>query len=255
LSRHEQKATFFCLGWVARRHPDVIRAICREGHQIGSHSDMHQLAHEQTPREFEEDLRRSIGDLEGASGQKVRHYRAPGFSITSTNVWAFEKLAEAGIEVDCSVFPATHAHGGLPHWRLRGPALLETGAGTLKLFPMNVLRLLGREIVFSGGGYFRFFPEPLLERMFDGSDYVMTYFHPRDFDPGQPMLWRLSPWRWFRTYVGISGAMAKLERLIARLEFTDLDTAERRIDWSSVERLRTHGTIGGREPDRPAACT
>ncbi len=96
LSRHKQRATFFCLGWAARRHPWVVRRIAAHGHEIGSHSNSHRLIYEQTPREFESDLRRSVDVLEQVAGQKIRAYRAPGFSIVSGCEWAFEKLVEAG---------------------------------------------------------------------------------------------------------------------------------------------------------------
>jgi polysaccharide deacetylase family protein (PEP-CTERM system associated) len=174
LSRHEQKATFFCLGWIARRHPDVIRAICAGGHHVGSHSDMHQLAYAQSPAEYEEDLKRSIATLEDLIGRKVRHYRAPGFSITWANVWAFEKLVEAGIEADFSIFPSLRAHGGLRGLSVAGPMILDTPSGALRVFPINVWHLLGQPLVFSGGGYFRVLPAPLLHAMFMRSDYVMT---------------------------------------------------------------------------------
>lgn len=255
LDRHGQSATFFCLGWVARRHPDVLRAIHARGHRIGSHSDMHQLAYEQTPQAFAADLARSIESLQAAVGEPVRLYRAPGFSVTAANIWVFEKLVEAGIEVDASVFPAARAHGGLPHWRLSGPALLDTPAGALKLFPMNVASLLGRRFVFSGGGYFRLFPGVVLQRLFARGDYVMTYFHPRDFDPGQPVLDGLPRMRRFKSYVGLAGAMGKLERLLTELDFLDLEAAEAAIDWARVPRLRLDaaGTPAPR-PAGNAAC-
>lgn len=254
LARHRQRATFFCLGWVARRHPSVVRAICDAGHRIGTHSDMHQLAYEQEPTDFENDLRRSIDTLQQAAGQRVRHYRAPGFSITASNLWAFEKLVEAGIEVDCSVFPATRAHGGLPGFEATGPAILETASGPLKLFPLNIRRLFRRAIVFSGGGYFRLLPSALIETLFARSDYVMTYFHPRDFDPDQPILAGLSHGRRFRTYVGLGGAMAKLDRLIERFDFVDLEAAEAAVEWRTVKRLRLDVTRGIL-PAKEHACT
>jgi polysaccharide deacetylase family protein (PEP-CTERM system associated) len=238
LARQDQKATFFCLGWVARHHPGVIKAICSAGHTLGSHSDMHQLAYEQAPGEFEQDLRRSLDALQQISGQRVRVFRAPGFSITFRNLWAFEVLRRASIEVDCSIFPAPRAHGGLPKAPIREPAILETRAGPLKLFPMSVLRRLGLSVAFSGGGYFRLMPAPLLNQLFRCSGYVMTYFHPRDFDPDQPLLRDLSLVRRFKSYVGLRGALKKLERLLGCIEFFDLEEAEARVNWASVKRFR-----------------
>ncbi len=237
LHRHKRRATFFCLGWVARRHPEVVQMICEQGHELGSHSDMHQLVYEQTPQEFERDLRLSIDAVEQSAGQKVRMYRAPGFSIVSGCEWAFEALARARIEIDCSVFPAPRSHGGLPSWKVTGPAILETASGPLKLLPINVVRAFGRSLVFSGGGYFRLCPAPVLEGLFARHNYVMTYFHPRDFDPSQPALPGLSAIRRFKSCAGLKTALSKLERLLERFEFDDIASAERRIDWRTVPRF------------------
>lgn len=246
LGRHKQKATFFCLGWVARRHPKVLQIICEEGHELGSHSDSHQLVYEQKREEFEADLRRSIDAIEQSSGRKIRAYRAPGFSIIQGCEWAFEALAEAGIEIDCSVFPARRSHGGLPEWNLAGPATLITASGPLKLLPLNTVRFLGRSLVFSGGGYFRLCPAPVLEGLFARQPYVMTYFHPRDFDPGQPTLTGLSPARRFKAYVGLKTAASKLERLLSRFQFHDIASADRDTDWQSAPHLAL--VQGGRTP-------
>lgn len=237
LERHGRTATFFCLGWVARRHPGVLRRICAHGHEIGSHSDMHQLVYQQTRAEFADDLERSLDVLAQATGRRVRLYRAPGFSIVAGCEWAFETMVEAGIEVDCSVFPATRTHGGLPGCGVQGPSVLDTAAGPLRLMPINVARLFGCDVVFSGGGYFRLCPLPLLERLFANSDYAVAYFHPRDFDPGQPVLAGLPLRRRFKSYVGLSGAMSKLERLLACFDFVDVTTAEARIDWNALPRF------------------
>ena len=149
LADHDQKATFFCLGWVARRHPAVIRAIVAQGHEIGCHSDMHQLVYQQSRTAFDEDLRRALDVLQDTSGRTVRYYRAPGFSIVPGCEWAFDALAAAGIAIDCSLFPARRAHGGMPDVPLAGPARITTGAGLLKLLPMSVDRRFGFPIVYS----------------------------------------------------------------------------------------------------------
>ena len=242
LERHNQKATFFVLGWIARRHPGVVRMIGDRGHQFGTHSDTHQLVYEQSRQEFADDLRRSIDVLEQTCGRKIRFYRAPGFSIVAGCEWAFEALVRAGIEVDCSVFPAKRTHGGLPDWRIDGPAVLDTPAGPLKLLPMSVWRVLDQSVVFSGGGYFRLLPAVLLDRLFARQPYVMTYFHPRDFDPGQPVLAGLPMSRRFKSYVGLAGAMGKLERLVGSLDFMDIAAAEAGIDWSAVPRIDPVGS-------------
>ncbi len=229
------RATFFCLGWVARQHPNVIRAIDQAGYEIATHSDLHQLAFEQTPAEFKADLSRSIHSLEAITGKKVRAYRAPGFSVKAEQRWVFPILAELGIEVDCSIFPARRAHGGMATFGSAKPCLIDVSGTLLKEFPINTIRVLGQDTIFSGGGYFRLLPYPLLTYLTRRADYVMTYFHPRDFDADQPLLPDLSLGRRFKSYYGLAGCLPKLKRLLAEHPFIDLTEAERQIDWTKAE--------------------
>jgi polysaccharide deacetylase family protein (PEP-CTERM system associated) len=232
-----QPATFFCLGWVAEQHPDVIRSIAGSGFEIASHSYAHQLAYEQTPEEFREDLKRSLGALQDITGNSVDTYRAPGFSITGANLWAFEELIAAGIKVDCSLFPANRAHGGLPGFGEAVPTIGHRAGHTIRLFPINTRPLFGKKIIYSGGGYFRLIPSALLARWLQRDDYVMTYFHPRDFDAGQPMVPGLNPLRKFKSYVGIRGAKDKLRRLLKANTFTDVRSANTGVDWGSAPQI------------------
>ena len=116
LDRNNQKATFFCLGWVAENFPNIIKKIDLYNYEIGTHSHMHQLAYRQSKKEFRDDLKKSIHSIEDVIGKKVRIYRAPGFSIKKQNLWVFQELIKNGIEIDCSIFPANRAHGGLPSY-------------------------------------------------------------------------------------------------------------------------------------------
>lgn len=234
LNERHLKATFFCLGWVAREFPHVIKSIVEQGHELATHSDLHQLAYEQTPEEFRADLELSIKSLEDVSGTKIRAYRAPGFSLREENKWVFEELIRAGIEVDCSVFPAARSHGGFAAFGSETPSLVKTASGLIREFPINTEKILGRSIIFSGGGYFRLFPSRLLHRFTQKSDYVMTYFHPRDFDPEQPMISELSIARKFKSYYGLKHAQSKLEGLLDVYEFISLGNAEQMIDWNEV---------------------
>lgn len=229
------KATFFCLGWVARMFPEVIRSIEHHGHEIASHSDRHQLVFEQKRDEFIEDLHRSVCELEAITGSKVISFRAPGFSLMKEHDWVFEVLIMHGIEIDCSVFPAARAHGGFPSFGAARPVWVETGGVRLKEFPISVYSVAGRPLVFSGGGYFRMFPYPLISYMMRRSEYVMTYFHPRDFDPSQPVIHDLSPVRKFKSYIGLNGAFAKLQQLISDYDFIDLKAAVEQYDWESAD--------------------
>lgn len=237
LADTNRRATFFCLGWVAKEFPQVVRSICDAGFEVASHSYAHEIAYEVSPRDFAEDLRRSISTIEDVAGQRVRAYRAPGFSITSRNTWVLDALIEQGIEIDCSIFPASRSHGGFEHMSISGPAIIQRAGGAIKEFPMNVLSLSGLRFVFSGGGYFRLLPYLVQRRLFASSNYLMTYFHPRDFDPGQPVVEGLSLIRRFKSYWGIKGAERKLRRLLVEFDFVDIAEADRLVDWQNVQRI------------------
>ena len=237
LKDRNQKATFFCLGWVAEKYPEVVRKINNCGHEIGSHTHLHQLVYEQTPVSFKKDVEQSVKKLEDITGKKVKYFRAPGFSITEKNPWAFEVLSELGIEVDSSIFPAGRAHGGFPSFGTAQPSLLMYKGIQLKEFPINTVSVLGKEIVFSGGGYFRLFPYFLINHWSKKSDYVMTYFHPRDFDNNQPMIPGLSRFRKFKTYVGLNHAENKFNKWLDNYNFMDIKTAAELIDWNKVKKI------------------
>jgi polysaccharide deacetylase family protein (PEP-CTERM system associated) len=214
MDKHDLKGTFFCLGWIAEKHPHIIKRIDAAGHHIGTHSYYHQLAYEQTEDEYRKDLSDSIKILSDLTGKTIDAYRAPGFSIKESNLWAFDVMAEEGIKYDSSVFPANRAHGGLPQFTTDQPCKVITKKGyEIIELPMNTASLLGQKFVFSGGGYFRLLPEWYLKKLFKSQDYVMTYFHPRDFDTGQPMIPGLSIFRSFKSYYGIETSKRKLDNL------------------------------------------
>ena len=231
------KASFFVLGWIAKKYPEVVKEIKRRGFEIGSHSHMHQLAFNQNKKEFQNDVNYSIKILEDISGEKIRMFRAPGFSISENNKWAFEVLHELGIEIDCSVFPARRAHGGLKNYGSAKPNLLEYNGITLKEFPINTFNLMANPIVFSGGGYFRIFPYLFIKYFSRKSDYVMSYFHPRDFDPNQPIIEDLNLSRKFKSYVCLRKSEQKLINWLTDFHFIDIKMAEKIIDWKKVNRI------------------
>lgn len=234
LECNEQSATFFCLGWIARKYPEVIRQIADAGYEIATHSDLHQLAYQQSRNELSQDLSRSIQSLEDLTGKKIRAYRAPGFSLKEENKWVFEELLKNGIEIDCSIFPAPRAHGGFANFGEQEPCWVEMNGVRLKEFPINVTALGNFQLIFSGGGYFRLLPTWVLDQLWKDQKYVMTYFHPRDFDAGQPMIEDLSWTRKFKSYYGLASALDKLEFLIKKYPFVDLATAEGEIDWGKT---------------------
>ena len=208
-----------------------------EKYEIGSHTMNHQLVWQQSPTIFKEDIESSIKLLEDITGKKVLYFRAPGFSIRRQEAWAFEILHDMGIVADCSVFPAHHAHGGIPEYTKAEPSIICHNQICLKEFPISVKHIMGKPVVYSGGGYFRLFPYSLIQKWVGRSNYVMTYIHPRDLDVGQPMIKDLPLQRKFKSYVGLKGAEKKLYRLLADFHFMDIQTAMEQIDWRSVPRI------------------
>jgi len=238
LDRKNQKATFFCLGWVAREFPHILKKIDDMGFEIATHSDKHQLAYEQNINEFKQDLELSIKSIEDIIGKKVTSYRAPGFSIMEENKWVFEELTNQGIEIDCSIFPAKRSHGGFQSYGTTKPSILELNGIQLKEFPINLFKVMNKNMIFSGGGYFRLLPYPIIKYMMNRSEYVMTYFHPRDFDATQPMIDELSVFRKFKSYYGLSSSFTKLERLITDYKFIDLREADSQIQWKDIQSIK-----------------
>ena len=223
LSENNLKATFFCLGWIAEKHPQVIKLIHEKGHDIGTHGYYHQLVYNQTPEEFRNDLKKSIYILEEITNQKITSYSAPGFSITESSKWAFDILYEEGIQFDSSVFPAQRSHGGIANFNYAKPFRLITPKGNEIIeFPMNTETLFGIKFIFSGGGYFRLLPKKYLNRLFKKHNYVMTYFHPRDFDTSQPKIPGLNFIRKFKSSIGIRSCEIKLKSILTNNDFISL---------------------------------
>ena len=238
LKKTEKSATFFVVGWMAEKYPEIIREISDYGFEIGSHTHLHQLAYEQDRKIFYNDVEKSIKTLEDCTGEKVSSFRAPGFRITENNKWAFEVLHELGITKDSSVFPAGRAHGGLPTYCSALPSIIDYNGIKLKEFPINTHTILGKPFIFSGGGYFRLLPYKIIENWTNQSNYVMTYFHPRDFDIDQPIIPGLSLSRRFKSYVGIKNCKPKLEKWLRSFDFIDLNQADKKINWNHVPKIK-----------------
>ena len=228
------KGTFLCVGWIAEHHPKVIQQIADAGHHLGCHSYQHELATRFTREEFKEDTYKAKCLIEDVAGHKVDAFRVPSFSITKDNLWAFDVLAELGFKYDSSVFPSTHEFGGIPGFAAE-PTILSTHNGDIKEFPISLGKVLGREIVFSGGGYFRVMPYWLLKKLTKESPYLMSYFHPSDFDPGQPNMPQLSLMRQFKNRVALKGSYEKFKRYIADFDFESMKDATERIDWTQCK--------------------
>lgn len=235
LEKTNTKATFFIIGWIAKTYPDVVRMIA-EKYQIGCHTMNHQLVWQQSRQEFKDDVERGVKMLEDITGRKVECFRAPGFSIRESEAWAFEILSDLGIKYDSSIFPAHHAHGGMPSFPKAAPTILSYQGMEMKEFPVCFKTIAGKHIVFSGGGYFRLFPYSLIKKWSrESGDYLLAYVHPRDLDGGQPMIEGLPLARRFKSYVGCKGAAKKLEKWLTDFEFTDIATANGKIVWEKAQ--------------------
>jgi len=231
------KATFFCLGWIVRKYPDILKRIVERGHEIGCHSDKHLFIKDMTPENFNVDLSSALKSIEDLIGKKVKSFRAPAFTITENEKWAFEVLVEHGIEYDCSIFPATRSYGGFPSFGESTPTIINCNNTFIKEFPINTGEIFGRKFVYGGGGYFRIFPYWLINYLLKHSNYSMNYLHMRDFDFDQPRFKYFTIERTFKSYYGLNGAYSKFIRLINDFQWVNVEQADKLIDWTNVRKL------------------
>ncbi|MBI4605978.1 MAG: DUF3473 domain-containing protein [Planctomycetes bacterium] len=227
LDRHAVKATFFVLGWIARKAPRLVAEIRRRGHELGCHSFWHRLVYTLSPEELRSDLREATRTIEDAGQVKLRGHRAPSFSVTEKSLWALEVLAEEGYEYDSSVFPIRHDVYGIPAFP-RFPVRLEVGGGARSIveFPASTVRLLGANLPGPGGGYLRILPLRYslwaLRRIVETEERpAAVYVHPWELDPGQPRLRGPLASR-LRHYTGLSRAEGRLERLLSAFPFAPM---------------------------------
>ncbi|WP_157264930.1 XrtA system polysaccharide deacetylase [Azohydromonas aeria] len=225
LRRHGVQATFFTLGWVAERYPQLVRDIVAGGHELASHGWDHQRASDFTPAQFFEDVRRAKALLEDIGGVPVVGYRAPSFSIGRTNPWAFAELQRAGYRYSSSVYPIVHDHYGMPE----APrfAFDATGSGFIEA-PPTTLRLLSRNLPSSGGGYFRLLPYGVSRWMLrhvneSERQSAIFYFHPWEIDPDQPRVAGVGRKARFRHYLNLQRMESRLERLLADFRWGRMD--------------------------------
>lgn len=240
LDRHDAKATFFILGWVAEKSPDLVRQIQRAGHEIASHGYSHQLVYSQTPEVFRDETRRSKAILEDITGESVIGYRAASYSITKESRWALDILAEEGYVWDSSIFPVHHDRYGMPGTP-RWPHTLTTDQGyKLAEFPLSTLKLLGYTLPIAGGGYFRLFPYwfsrwGLGSINRQGRSFVF-YLHPWEIDPNQPRL-DVNWFSRFRHYNNLDVCEGRLATLLGHFRFTTMSNV-----------LRTQGLLEAELP-------
>lgn len=249
LAKYDTKATFFVVGWVAKRHPELVKAIQKEGHEIACHSYAHREISEQGPSAFRKDLRLAKSILEDITGRPVRGYRAPTFSITNETLWAFDILIEEGFRYDSSIFPIHHDRYGIPKAE-RFPRIIRRGNGSeIWEFPMSTIRIMGVNFPFSGGGYMRLLPPSFVSRAIETVNRrgqpVIVYVHPWEFDPYQPRIGGYFITK-FRHYHNIGRMDARFEHLLARHRFAPVSQVLRSYEESSS--LAIAGAAGRQKP-------
>lgn len=221
VGEYGHKATFFMLGWVAERYPEIARTIADAGHEIGTHSYWHRKVYELTPEVFREDLKRSIDVLENQTGKPVRGFRAPSFSITPGTEWAFDILLDLGLTYDASLFPASRGHGGYPCPQEMHRITTPEGR-TISELPMSIRRVGPVSVPFSGGGYLRVLPGMAIRSSFahfaKRGIPVVVYLHPRDFDADCPRV-AMPLMRRFKCYVGLKTTEGKLRSMLQSCRF------------------------------------
>ncbi|MBA2690251.1 MAG: DUF3473 domain-containing protein [Burkholderiales bacterium] len=226
LGEHRTQATFFTLGWVAERYPDLVRRIVAGGHELASHGYGHLRVNEQSPVEFKEDVSKAKKILEALGGVEVRGYRAPSFSIGSENLWALDTLVETGHRYSSSIYPIAHDHYGMPE----APRFaFRTGEGERLLeVPATTIYFLNRNLPASGGGYFRLLPYGIsrwsIRRVNekDGQPCVF-YFHPWEIDPGQPRQRGIGWKTRFRHYVNLARTEGRIRSLLRDFRWGRMD--------------------------------
>lgn len=249
LDEHHLKATFFCVGTMAEEFPHVVRLILSRGHEIGCHSATHAWLNKMTEEECREDTHHAVSSLEQCIGRKVFSYRAPAFSIDKSNLWVFDILAENGITCDASVFPTVRDFGGFPNFGAQKPCIIQHNGIKLKEFPVPMAKVLGKQVAYSGGGYFRFFPLGFVKKEMARTDYAMCYFHIDDLLPESNGVMSREAYeayfkesgtikaryiRYLKSNLGKKGAMRKIMKLIESQDFVNVAQACEKIEWEKV---------------------
>ncbi len=224
LEQRKAKATFFTLGWLAQRYPRIVRDITSQGHEVASHGQAHLRATEQSPAQFDNDIRDAKKMLEDTAGVAVCGYRAPSFSIGQTNLWAFDRIAAAGYRYSSSVYPVQHDHYG---WPAAPRFPFRTEAGVLEI-PVSTARVFGRNLPAGGGGYFRLAPYALSRWAIKRVNQVdkqpaIFYFHPWEIDPQQPRVKGVGLKTRFRHYVNLNRTERRLGRLLSDFRWDRVD--------------------------------
>lgn len=218
------KATFFTLGWIAERYPEMVRAIAALGHEVASHGYGHQRATEQTRDAFLADIVHAKNLLEDVCGREVKGYRAPSFSIGLQNQWAFDCILQAKYRYSSSVYPVRHDHYGVPD-APRFP--FHPREGLLEV-PVTTSRLLQTNLPAGGGGFFRVLPYSVSKWLIQRVNRLdrqpaIFYFHPWELDAEQPRVRTVSAKTRFRHYVNLHRTETRLRKLLGEFEWDRAD--------------------------------
>ena len=225
LDEHQVKATFFVLGWVAERYPELVKSIINNGHELASHGYGHQRVTLLTRDEFRDDLVRAKGILEDISGTAIQGYRAPSYSIGKNNIWALDVLAQTGHVYSSSIYPIQHDLYGFP----QAPRFTfkESNTGMIEI-PISTLKIMNRLFPAGGGGFFRFYPYSITRWAINHVNKLdkqptIFYFHPWEIDPGQPRQHQASAKSRFRHYLNLSKTESRLHRLMQDFSWSTVD--------------------------------
>ena len=238
LAAADVSATFFVLGWVAERHPDLVPRLVAAGHEVASHGYAHEMITQQTPEEFERDLARSLEILRGQSAQPVTGYRAPSFSVVRDTLWAFDIMIEQGIEYDSSIYPVHHDRYGIPEAPRQPYRVARRGDRELWELPPPTLRMGNKNLPVAGGGYLRLFPYVVtsfaLRRLNAAGIPGIVYTHPWEFDARQPRV-SLPLLKKLRHYTNVAGNESKFIRLLRDFECTTCENVLRGVRQPDLE--------------------
>ena len=249
LDRLNIKATCFCLGKLATDFPQVVREIARRGHEVGCHSNEHVWLNKMNEEQLLKDTQEALKALEDVIGKKVVSYRAPAFSITHQNKWAVNVLADCGIESDASVFPTSRDFGCYKAFPQDTPCIIRHEGATLKEYPISLTSILGKNMAYSGGGFFRLLPYWLVSKTIKLRDYNICYFHLNDLihhrfefkskaeyeeNFKEPGTLKNRIVRYVKMNIGKGNAYGKLQRLLTEHEFVGIREADELIDWGKM---------------------
>lgn len=240
------KATFFVLGWVAERYPNIVKKLAANGHEVASHGYSHQLIYRQTPEVFKEETYRSKVLLEDQCGSAVQGYRAASYSITPKSLWALDILGELGFTWDSSIFPVHHDRYGIPGSPEEPYTIITQSGHSLTEFPLTTAKVFGQSVPAAGGGYFRQYPYALSRWLFNRASLNQSkpqifYLHPWEIDPEQPRVPGASWFSNFRHYTNLARCQPRLRQMLQDFAFT---TVTESIASTPITQQKTQASLG-----------